>query len=90
MRKFVPTHYNHVILGGPPTDWNELVVMRVETRELMNGLVEVNVEQGWVRQIPQIIPLNCEIPEPIKITGKFLIYRVVDIDETIHINKDET
>lgn len=90
-RKIIPTGYTYAEMGGPPKDWNELVVVDRDANKLVHQIVSVNTEKGWVDRFTDEIPEGDIGGWPVeRLEGNFEICRMVDIDETTYVERDET
>lgn len=82
MRKLIPTGLTYCKVGGPPVNWQELLVLETKTRRVMNGLVEVNIEKGWVRRYAECLPETLVFDDwpIIEEYGDFVIMRIADVE----------
>lgn len=91
MRKIIPTGYTYAEQGGPPEDWNQLVVVDRDKNCLVHQIVSVNTEEGWVDRFTDEIPEGDIGGWPVeRIEGNFEICRMVELESSTHTHKDET
>ena len=87
--KYVPTGLKYVKMGGPPEDWAQLVVMNVDTRELVFATYEININEGWILQGTTTVPEDNVMKAPRRVYGNFEIMRIVEIESTEYATKTE-
>jgi len=91
MRKLIPTGYTHVKMGGPPTDWAELMILNTDTQTLVYQVIEVNTEEGWLERHVDTVPDGSldEWPSE-RLEGNFQIVRAAEIESTSHVRKEDS
>lgn len=65
-------------VGGPPDDWQQLQVRDLDSdgNNLVDGVVEVNTEEGWCEVVDRQAPRAEGEPLPTRrVTGRFVIER---------------